>query len=461
MPIGSPNPNPNNQKKKKTSNDDNGGGEAAEEEKQLTEFEYCKVCKLNHNKGRRHIYFPNHKKALSSFLSRFQFKIKNDVAFYLKNPIPLRPEHASLNRLWCVFCDLDILESGSSVACGNAIAHLGSAEHLKEVKSFLWKYGGGMDRLDLFRISDSDFAKWEKKCKLLKTEAAGEGSHGSLIGPSNYIHHNETKSNYVNNFKINDIDSSSVDFKFPNGVVPLQDHTNERSQGLHSNKSRVGPHHMLAGTNVDLGARSPNSLPGSFGNQRSILSVPEEYPTYCGHTNGSVCPYERITAGDRSSEGTLTSEGSSHNMLNLSQISSSAQEDGGGNVHSGAPPPWFSATERIQLDNTLNQGRSNLFSSLAGPVKSSKLNPKRVGAAWAERRKIELELEKRGELARHNFDADWLPNFGRVWQSGSRKESRKEFLGEKKTGLKVVTQIEKPNELQPYISKRMRRDTSE
>lgn len=142
-------------------------------------------------------------------------------------------------------------------------------------------------------------------------------------------------------------------------------------------------------------------------------------------------------------------------VLNLSRISSSTQEDSGGNVHSGAPPPWLSPTERILLDNKLDRGQGDLLSSLGEPVKSSKLNPKRVGAAWAERRKIELELEKRGELVRHNFDADWLPNFGRVWQSGSRKESRKEFLGDNKTCGKVNSQIENPSQLQPYISKRM------
>lgn len=42
---------------------------------------------------------------------------------------------------------------------GNAIAHLASSEHLKEVKCFLWKYGGEIDRGDSFCVSDADFAK--------------------------------------------------------------------------------------------------------------------------------------------------------------------------------------------------------------------------------------------------------------------------------------------------------------
>lgn len=44
------------------------------------------------------------------------------------------------------------------IISSNAINHLASAEHLKNLKHFLWKYGGGMDRLDTFRISEDDLA---------------------------------------------------------------------------------------------------------------------------------------------------------------------------------------------------------------------------------------------------------------------------------------------------------------
>ncbi|XP_021804036.1 TITAN-like protein isoform X3 [Prunus avium] len=154
--------------------------------KKRYEFEYCVVCKLNHDQGPSHKYIPSHTKSLSTFLSRFQDKL-TDVRFFLKNPTPLRPELASRNRLWCVFCDTDIDELDSSFACSNAINHLASAEHLKNLKHFLWKYGGGMDRLDTFRISEDDLAMWEKKCKSLKSEAlpSGEKSRGPTFGPSN------------------------------------------------------------------------------------------------------------------------------------------------------------------------------------------------------------------------------------------------------------------------------------
>lgn len=47
----------------------------------------------------------------------------------------------------------------SCVCRGNAITHLASKDHLKNLKHFLWKYGGGMDKLDSFRITESELAK--------------------------------------------------------------------------------------------------------------------------------------------------------------------------------------------------------------------------------------------------------------------------------------------------------------
>lgn len=125
------------------------------------------------------------------------------------------------------------------------------------------------------------------------------------------------------------------------------------------------------------------------------------------------------------------------------QLGSTHQKVGDGNVHSGAPPPWLEATGGDEQRPVLNKSRK------------SKLNPKRVGAAWAEKRKREMEMEKRGEIVKSDFDPNWLPNFGRVWQSGSRKESRKEFEMEKHKNPDVDCRLEMPVAVQPYISKRM------
>ena len=50
-----------------------------------------------------------------------------------------------------------------------------------------------------------------------------------------------------------------------------------------------------------------------------------------------------------------------------------------------------------------------------------------------------------------------LPNFGRVWQSGTRKDSKKEFEKEnsKKREVHDMENSEQVLQVKPYISKRL------
>ncbi|KAI7732314.1 hypothetical protein M8C21_010053 [Ambrosia artemisiifolia] len=399
--------------------------------RKTTEFELCKVCKLNHNQGRRHNFFPNHKKSLSSFLSRFHSKL-SDVRFFLSNPTLLSSQFASRNRFWCVFCDYDVTEDGSSFSCENGIRHLASADHLKNLKSFMWKYGGGMDRIDRFRFTEADLAKYEKKCISLKSESGSEQSHGPLIGPSNDIH-NERKFDYVDNFDRNR--SISHNSSFQNNVLPLQDYTNEKYQVSHSDLSG---HVATSTSSYDYQSLLSASDVNLTNNLRGGSGLTEGY-RYNGL--GKTC---QVYAEKTESNG----EGSTAGLQQLTQISSTIYEPNAGNVHSGAPPPWFNTTNGTHLDAIKTKAKTKTV--------KSKLNPKRVGAAWAEKRKLEMEMEKRGVLPANKFDASWLPNFGRVWQSGSRKDSRKEFEVEAKKPVKDESQnLDSSMQLQPYISKRM------
>ncbi|XP_055826603.1 TITAN-like protein isoform X2 [Solanum dulcamara] len=401
------------------------------------QYEFCVVCKLNHNKGRRHNFLPNHKKSLAAVLSRFQSKL-SDIRFFLRNPIPLRPEHASLNRLWCLFCECDILELDSFYASDNAIRHLAGADHLKKVKGFLWKYGGGMDKVDTFRITEADFAKWEKKCNLLKKGALDGKSCATSIGPSNDIQ-NKTNSDYLNCFEKDNI--HALNFDVSNNVVPLQNYTNERSQifenKMHSVTNGPNLRSMCMGGQLGEDACSSNGL----SNAQKCLRFHAKTSHQCLN-GGSVTPDGRMTRGMKSSLGPPS----------ITQITLTFQKDSLGNVHSGAPPPWFNATEKSQLDFISSPGRSD--PSPLNQKKKSKLNPNRVGAAWAERRRVELELESKGELMTNTFDVNWLPNFGGVWQSGTRKQSRKEFHLENHKSAEVESQSQSMVQLQPYVSKR-------
>ncbi|CAM8925022.1 unnamed protein product [Rhodiola kirilowii] len=377
------------------------------------DFEFCKVCNRHHQDGNRHKYFPKHLTSLSTYLSKFQSKL-SDVRFFLKNPTILIPQHASRNRLWCVFCDFEIDETHSSFACSNAICHLASASHLKSLKSFLWKNGGCMDQVDSFVIPEAELTKWKRQCDSVRkgSLSSGEASKGSaLYGPSNDIH--------------NEIDS------FP--IISL-DYNTKSTHGLNTSDGVVMPLHRYTTETSQVWASQMDQT----------VRFMSGY-----HQNGVSSAIQPGSQSDLSSSG-LTQNTDYQSFQRIPSVS----EEAVGNVHTGAPPPWL---ESINNQDTLVQGSEKdlVIPSSKKSKKCRKLNPKRVGAAWAEKRKIEIEMEKRGLISAENVDDSWLPNFGRVWQTGSRKESKKEFELEKPKVAEICSQLEIPIKIEPYVSKKM------
>lgn len=112
--------------------------------------------------------------------------------------------------------------------------------------------------------------QWEKKCKLLKNEAINEGSRGRVIGPVNDIH-NELNFDNIDNFDKNNI--HYLNSSFSNGVLPLQNHTNEGYQVFLSELSEVtevGPllHdanlYTCSGTQFDTNPSGSKDLAGAY-----------------------------------------------------------------------------------------------------------------------------------------------------------------------------------------------------
>ncbi|CAO2826979.1 unnamed protein product [Amaranthus hypochondriacus] len=409
---------------------------------ETSEYELCKLCRINHNQGRRHNFFPRHRNSLSSFLSRFHQKLSS-IRSSLKNPSSRLPSQPSTDRLWCVFCDFDIDESESSFLRGNAITHLASKDHLKNLKHFLWKYGGGMDKLDSFRITESELAKWEKKCEALMAIPSSSETHCG----SSYRQSNDIQTNYevMNSFKQNDI--HLLESSISKDVMPLLYSTNENCQVYYPDIAQAG---KVGPVFPDVASHSP-SAPYSILESRSVTCQSRQQPSTLsastfladGLVKTGAC--QSIPIRDHIAKG----------YQSLTKISSGGLVDIKQNVHSEVVPPWL---EGIGPCNGQWSG-SRVIGAQNNNNKTSKLNPKRVGAAWAEKRRLEMEMEKKGEVIVNGVNDNWLPNFGRVWQSGSRKESMKEFKKEKLNVAVTESQAEpepKPEiNLHPYISKRM------
>ncbi|KAH9626327.1 hypothetical protein KSS87_000559 [Heliosperma pusillum] len=448
--------------------------------KKSEEYEYCKICRINHNQARRHNFFPRHTTSLSSLFSRFLHKLSL-LNSPISNPTFNLPPHASSSSpFWCIFCEFDVHDVGASFASGNVIKHLASKDHLDNVKQFLWKYGGGSNKVDSFRVSEAEFAEWEKKCEVLTCKAAAPSGiyQGSLCQESNDIQQNY---GILNNFDKNNI--NLLESNLSNNVLPLQYDTKKNYQVCQSDISEANKTGLPY---RDLGLQMPQ---GSEHGLNTWSSTYTDYSRVCplpstganllvnGPAHGEVQINQPTTNREPYLNGkSLFLEAYSDDSQNLAELYSFEQRpdhcssdfpllgyqtltritsgksgDDKGNVYSGAPPPWLEGAE------TASDGQPTTTRSIIAQNncrKTSKLNPKRVGAAWAERRKKELEMEKRGEIVA-NTSPDWLPNFGSVWQSGSRKESLKDFK-EKVDVLKADSQTEAEIKVQPYISKRMR-----
>lgn len=109
--------------------------------------------------------------------------------------------------------------------------------------------------------------QWEKKCKLLKNEAASKGSQRLFAGPVNDIHNELNSDNFYNCDKNN---IHYLNSSFTNGVVPLQNHTLEEYQV--SGITEFGGHlhganyytSTSSGTQYGTNPRSLNCLPFAY-----------------------------------------------------------------------------------------------------------------------------------------------------------------------------------------------------
>jgi len=111
---------------------------------------------------------------------------------------------------------------------------------------------------------------------------------------------------------------------------------------------------------------------------------------------------------------------------NLTQIALPELKEGEGNVHTGATPPWMVDTAGKSIP-TVPTVLSDAERLRLQSKNKKKINPRK--------------LQPQGGI---RYDQNWLPLFGRVFQSGPRSETRREFIEEVKSQKefqKAVSQL--------------------
>ncbi|CAM6040879.1 unnamed protein product [Sphagnum compactum] len=385
------------------------------------QYRYCSVCRQNHQQGKGHKYSTKHKQRLTQLLSKAHKRIQEIRVFLLNNNVssrlqPPQEDHQQQRKFWCHFCEQEVVEEKHiSFMWGDVIQHLASAEHVAAVKAFWSEHGADVAKRHLYVLSEEDLEKWKEACEVpIAATAAAAG---------------EVRNNGKERVETNNI---------------------------HSNMA-----HFSEGRLFKLESRQSVSLVASIGTVQPLSVL----------TLGSLQNHGSAGTGDFCAA-TVHEHQPQSSMLDLTSISCPPAQAGEGNVHSGATPPWLKSTDYGQ-GSSANTNKT-LLSSTQERRLACMRPPNRVGAAWAEQRRIEIEREERGKETNDSVDqqdgAMWLPNFGRVWQSGPRGATLKEFKSERRKeakslgrplGKRRATGSDGMVELKPYVSKLQRASKSE
>ncbi|CAM6064415.1 unnamed protein product, partial [Sphagnum tenellum] len=392
------------------------------------QYRYCSVCRQNHQQGKGHKYSTKHKQRLTQLLSKAHKRIQEIRVFLLNNNNvssrlqPPQEDHQQQHKFWCHFCEQEVVEEKHiSFMWGDVIQHLASAEHVAAVKAFWSEHGADVAKRHLYVLSEEDLEKWKESCEVPIAAAGEVRNNGKERVETNNIHSNMAHFSEGRLFKLESRQSvslvTSIGTVQPLSVLTL---------GSLQNHGSAGTGDFCAATVHEHQPQSSMSGAEKFFSQKSASFV-------------------------------------SLLLADLTSISCPPAPAGEGNVHSGATPPWLKSTDYGQGSSATNK---TLLSSTQERRLARVRPPNRVGAAWAEQRRIEIEREERGKQTNDSVDqqdgAMWLPNFGRVWQSGPRGATLKEFKSERRKeakslgkplGKRRATGSDGMVELKPYVSK--------
>ncbi|XP_065056041.1 uncharacterized protein LOC135684413 isoform X1 [Rhopilema esculentum] len=132
------------------------------------ELNYCKVCKLHCEHGKKHKYSAKHVALFNSLVKKFGSKVK-ECKKYLDFPEVISGEFEPSASFWCHFCEMKIPKHVTnrtfSIKFGGVFEHFASSAHTKKTHNF-WKLNGGDTNLKKdFLISEEDYVTYKGRCK--------------------------------------------------------------------------------------------------------------------------------------------------------------------------------------------------------------------------------------------------------------------------------------------------------
>ncbi|CAG8533103.1 11966_t:CDS:2 [Ambispora leptoticha] len=390
-------------------------------------YEFCQVCKRNNGEGRRHFYTKSHQERLKKVLEDQQSNYRKYKIFLrdltLVQDINKQPDFA------CLFCEVEVkpkpivsaeTELGnvdeSQFVCIHIFEHLATKQHHMNVNEWFKKNNvdrkligefmlkkANMDQFQkLMRAKQSEITQQEKE-KTARLDRKRKLTNESLMSTSNNsFNHNNINISLASN-ELNHNDNIGQN----NGI--FNDHYMGFQEGNYVNNKIVFTTPFTATFPI-------SSTTNGSKNKTEVIDYQQDYDI----NSDSEDEIERKAKKPRIADNFFAA--------NLTRIKVPPLKPGEGNVFmEGSIPPWMQDNK----SNSKNVPSSSLSSITSHPPlpeigpsldaflkaqkaeKKAKLNPNRVGADF--------------DRASSSADKEWVPNFGRVWNSGTRRQSRKQF----------------------------------
>eukprot|EP00124_Ichthyophonus_hoferi_P000323 Ihof_evm19s11 gene=Ihof_evmTU19s11 len=140
-------------------------------------FQFCEVCRRNHDQSRAHVYSSRHRENLKKILNKFEKKIQECKPF-LKDVEVVDGEAAGETCFWCYFC---ATEFQRHVVCDQLVVlyasmfeHLSCENHITAASKYFKRHNVEANLMDNFIISEKSITKFKSKLRdiLLAREQA-------------------------------------------------------------------------------------------------------------------------------------------------------------------------------------------------------------------------------------------------------------------------------------------------
>ncbi|XP_064207016.1 coiled-coil domain-containing protein 84 [Anguilla rostrata] len=321
---------------------------------------HCAVCRQTFFSGKKHIFGKSHQSKLKVVLVKFLEKVK-EARRTIKSPQVEKFDCTEHERnFWCYCCGLEVHKHVSNgnitVLFGGLLEHMATPQHKKNTNTFWWENKADPRLKEKFLFTPEEIERF--KTEVAKALDAFEENEDVLLKQqAAYIRAQEQHRQEV----LQSLFEPEPEQNQSDGQSRLTSHDTEASAPLISQ----GPPDKAGPSWIDPAEESQG--PGL----RNGL-------TFIGYQDSSD----------------------------------------GGNVHTGAVPPW--------LQDDPQEGGSEAVEREIGPSLQDFLKQK-------EQEKLrKLPANRVGANFDHSSqtDANWLPSFGRVWNSGRRWQSRHQFREE-------------------------------